>query len=281
MVPRYPFVHIDVPADDSDAAGSLLFDLGAEGLEERDASTLVKGAVGLVTLVASFTSREDADAACSSLDAAWNPRVEEIVGDEWRDEWKKHFKPFLLCDGIMICPPWEAAPATDAKVLTLEPGRAFGTGLHETTSLVAAALKKYSSELAGVRVLDVGCGTGILSFVALELGASSARLIDNDGDVVEVVEENAARNGFGKRIECDTTPVAEITETFPVVVANIEAFVLTALLEGISRTVKPGGLLVLSGILLPQEGEMIAVYKSFTVVETFKKGEWVAIVLRK
>ena len=80
MVPRYPFVHIDVPADDSDAAGALLFDLGAEGLEERDASTLVKGAVGLVTLVASFTSREDADAACSSLDAAWNPRVQEIVG---------------------------------------------------------------------------------------------------------------------------------------------------------------------------------------------------------
>jgi len=106
--PRYPYVLVDVSAEDADVVGSTLFDLGAQGVEERDATTLLKAArEGAVTLVASFATHEDAQAALAELDPSLGPRLEEVVGDAWRDEWKKHFRPFELCDGVVVRPAWE------------------------------------------------------------------------------------------------------------------------------------------------------------------------------
>lgn len=281
--PVFPFVHVDVTPEAADEISGLLFELGAQGVEERDASTLVKSSsAGHVTLVAAFADRESAEAAVAELDPAISPRIEVVVGDEWRDEWKKHFKPFSLCADVVVRPPWEpyeGAPV--AHVLELEPGRAFGTGLHETTSLVAGVLSEKRAELAGRPVLDVGCGSGILAIVALTFGAKTARAIDNDPDVVPVARENAERNGLADRLECDTTPVGNIDATFPVVVANIEADVLTRLEADISRTVAPGGLLVLSGILVPQKDRVREAYRAFTLEAAPEKGEWVALALRK
>src|SRR5580700_11932944 len=113
-VPRYPYVAVDVPEPDADEAGALLFELGAQGVEQRDATTLVKGSgTGgyLVTLVASFGSHEEANAAIAELPATWGARLEEVVGDAWRDEWKKHFEPFEVCAGVVVCPPWKVAPS--------------------------------------------------------------------------------------------------------------------------------------------------------------------------
>jgi ribosomal protein L11 methyltransferase len=165
--PRFPFVLVDVAPDDVDFVSYSLFELGAEGVEERDESTLHKTSQkGKVTLSASFLTREAADAAVAELDAELSPRIEEIVGDAWRDAWKEHYKPFAVCKGLVVRPPWEPYDAKDGeKVLELEPGRAFGTGLHETTSLVAESLAARRSELTGKDVLDVGCGSGILSLV--------------------------------------------------------------------------------------------------------------------
>jgi len=98
------------------------------------------------------------------------PRLEEVVGDAWRDAWKEHFRPFAITRSIVIRPPWESyAEKPGEQVLVLEPGRAFGTGLHETTSLVARVLEARRGELVGKTVLDVGCGSGILALVALFL----------------------------------------------------------------------------------------------------------------
>jgi ribosomal protein L11 methyltransferase len=281
-IPRFPFVLVDVEADAADEMSGFLFELGADGIEERDATTLQKGAQGLVTLVASFAAHDIANEAIAQLDPKTNPRLEEIVGDAWRDEWKKHFHPFLLCDGLVVAPPWEKYDGDlgDARVLELEPGRAFGTGLHETTSLVAEALSKLKKSFAEKNVLDVGCGSGILSLVALAFGAAHARAIDNDADVIGVVRENAERNGFASRITADTTDIGVVTEKYPVVVANIEADVLINMASALTRSLETRGVLVLSGILAPQRDRVRDAFSTLELVEAPARGEWVALVLR-
>jgi len=283
--PRYPYVAIDVPESESEEAGALLFELGAGGVEQRDATTLARGASGLVTLVASFETHDEARAAVSELPPAWSPRVEEVVGDAWRDAWKQHFEPFRICTGVVVCPPWrEPAAAPGEHVVILEPGRAFGTGLHETTSLVAEVLR--DTPLAGVRVLDVGCGSGVLALVALSLGASAARAIDVDPDAVAVTRENAARNAVGDRVVADETPVERVAEAYPVVLANIEARTLAQLAPAILARVAPGGRLVLSGILAEdvaadQLEQVRRAYASLREREVRRKGEWVAVVYER
>jgi ribosomal protein L11 methyltransferase len=279
--PRFPFVAVDVSAEDADAVSSSLFDLGAQGVEERDATTLVKGAAGKVTLVASFETHEEARAAIEELDDALEPRLEEIVGDAWRDAWKEHFRPFAITPSIVIRPPWE--PYTEKpgeQVLVLEPGRAFGTGLHETTSLVAGALEAHAGELRDTTVLDVGCGSGILALVAITLGAARARAVDVDPEAVLVTRENATRNGRSDWVETDTAPIEAVEGRFPVVVANIEARVLVPMAPELGKRVAPGGLLVLSGILAPQKDDVRAAYADFALLDTPAKGEWIALVLR-
>jgi ribosomal protein L11 methyltransferase len=289
-VPRYPYVAVDVHEAEADEAGALLFELGAQGVEQRDATTLVKGqdkgggAVDAtqVTLVASFETHDDAHAAIAELPPGWGPRLEEVVGDAWRDEWKKHFEPFAICAGVTVCPPWKTVEAGADALVVLEPGRAFGTGLHETTSLVAQILAE--TKLTGATVLDVGCGSGILALVALRLGAARAVAIDIDPDAVAVTRENAARNGLQDRVAADATPVADVQGTFPVVLANIESGPLVQLAPGILARVAPGGRLVLSGILAPDvaptqlEGIREA-YRALRELDVRRKGEWIAVTM--
>jgi len=279
--PRFYFVVVNVDPPLAEDAGVLFFELGATGVEERDQTTLVKGLSGKTTLVASFASREEAEAARAELDATWNPRIEELVGDAWRDAWKEHFRPFELCPGIVVRPPWETYAGSAQYVLELEPGRAFGTGLHETTSLVANALTAHRDTYAGGQVLDVGCGSGILALVALVLGAKDARAIDNDADVIDVAKENAERNNLHERLTVDTTPVELVPSKFDMVVANIEADVLIALAAPISERVEPGKLLVLSGVLASQHDRVRAAYADFERIDSPARGEWVALILRR
>jgi ribosomal protein L11 methyltransferase len=281
--PRYPYVVVDVDADETDDAGARLFALGAEGIEERDATTLLLAqASGKSTLVASFPSHVAAESAIALLPTTWKPRLDEVVGDAWRDEWKRYFHPFSICPGIVVRPPWEArASVAGETVLALEPGRAFGTGLHETTALVARVLFARRKLLQRKNILDVGCGSGILSLVALALGAASARAVDVDHDAVLVTRENATRNEMEGRVLADTTDVRFIREHFPVVLANIEAHVLVPLAEAIGARVAPGGMLVLSGVLDTQVDDVCAAYPGFERDVELQKGEWVAIVLRR
>jgi len=295
MEPRYPFVAIDASPEDADEIAATLFELGAMGVEERDDQTLVRGEnPGTVTLVGSFENHEAAQEAIAALAEALpdrNARLEEVVGDAWRDAWKEHFEPFLFTPDILLVPPWHARPepAPGQKILELEPGRAFGTGLHASTAMVAQILHDMAAELPGRELLDVGTGSGILAFVALLYGASRVLAIDIDDDVIEVVLENAARNGLQDRIEAKACGVDTISRTYPIVLANIEARVLRPLAPELARVVAPGGTLVLSGILESEHDEMVALYtalpRRLEHLTTLRRGDaggerWVAIAFR-
>jgi ribosomal protein L11 methyltransferase len=285
--PRYPQLSIDVTAEEADEASALLFELGAQGVEQRDVTTLAPGGIpDKTTLVASFATRALAEDAAASVDRTWAPRFSELVGDAWRDEWKKYFVPFRLTERVTIRPPWKVyTPADPAElVLELEPGRAFGTGLHPTTSLVARAIEELSGELFAegrrASMLDVGTGSGILALVALVLGAASARAIDVDPDAVALAAENAERNGLRERFDVDVSPVETLGARFDLVVANIEASVLIALAEPLSRRVAKDGVLVLSGILQERAAQVRQAFAGFDLASSPSQGEWAALVLR-
>jgi len=283
--PRYPYVVVDVAAGEADEAGALLFELGAQGVEERDATTLVRGAPGKVTLAGSFEDEAVARSAIAQLQSAWSPRLEQVVGDAWRDEWKEYFEPFRICGGIVVRPPWRPyAAAQGERVIELEPGRAFGTGLHETTRLVAEILAERAPSLRGTRVLDVGCGSGILSLVALALGAEAVRAVDVDPDAAAVTRENAERNGLSSRVLADETPVGALHDRYGAVLANIEAKTLVELAPVLIERVAPGGLLVLSGILATavapaQVQDVLQAFGALELASIRQMGEWAAMSL--
>ncbi|MDB4973573.1 MAG: Ribosomal protein methyltransferase [Myxococcaceae bacterium] len=290
--PRYPYVHVDVSAEEVDEVSYLLWELGAQGVEERDATTLapvplagaqpaespVLRAADEVTLIASFADDAAAEQAILQL-VPRVARLEHVVGDEWFDAYKKFFQVTPLGQRLVIRPSWEPyTPAPHEVVVTVDPGRAFGTGTHESTRLLMQALDRHVH--GREQVLDVGCGTGILAICALALGAERALCIDVDPDAVAVTLENAELNGVSDRVQAATTPVEDVAAAFPIVLANIQASVLIPLALPIAARVAAGGLLLLSGILIGQEQDVLASYPEFELLEAPKEGEWIALILR-
>ncbi|MFO0683123.1 MAG: 50S ribosomal protein L11 methyltransferase [Sandaracinus sp.] len=277
-VPRYPTLHVDVPPDDVDEASAQLFDLGATGVEERDRSTLEKSPGDLVLLVAHFASEDEARIAGATL--AWASRLEHVVGDEWKHRWREFFKPSRLGEHIVVRPPWEEVQTRPGDVvITIDPGQAFGTGTHETTRLVLAELDRIVK--GGERVLDVGCGSGILSIGAVLLGAASAAGIDVERESVDATHENAERNGVGGRVKASLTPLARVKGAFPLVLANVESRVLVPFAKDIAARVAPGGTLVLSGLLADEEETLKAAYAPMETDRVTRERDWIAIVLKQ
>jgi len=292
VAPRFPLLLVDAPAGRADELAYELMMLGAAGVEIRDDTTFIKGpGGGQVRLVASMSSVEEAERVRAELSASepgLTMRVEELVGDAWRDAYKEHFKPFHLTPTLVVVPPWEDYGAGEGEqLLQLDPGRAFGTGLHDTTSLVAEQLEARRADLAGATVLDVGTGSGILALAALLLGASQAVAVDNDPDVIDVARDNAARCGLADRVRIDTTAVEEVVGSYPVVLANIRASVLLSMASALHERMAPGGLLVLSGVLRSEEAEVRAGFEALGLSheDTRRRGTegegWVAIVMRR
>jgi len=279
--PRYPTVHVEVPHDRTDEVSAMLFALGASGVEERDATTLDRtGREGTVTLVAHF---EDEDRARIVVEASPYPaRVVAIVGDEWKHRWREFFKPTRVGTRLVVRPSWEPVDAgPDDVVLTIDPGQAFGTGTHETTRLVLAELERIVA--GGERVLDVGCGSGILSVGALLFGAGSAEGVDIDDESMAASRENAAANGVAARFRVAKRPVGTVRGSFGIVLANIESRVLVPLARAITERVGPGGTLVLSGLLAHEEEELREVYGELGLehVRTTREKDWIAMVWRR
>jgi ribosomal protein L11 methyltransferase len=174
--------------------------------------------------------------------------VSSVKDDDWGNSWKKHYKPAAIGEKLMVCPPWEDCAPGGRAVLRIEPGMAFGTGADETTRLCLEVLENIIEE--GCCVLDVGCGSGILSIAALLLGAGSALGVDIDAVAVESAKRNAGLSGVQDRCGFICGNLADsVAETYDIVCANISADTILALAPEAPRLLKPGGLLILSGII--------------------------------
>ena len=209
-----------------------------------------------------FDGAADADALRATLDAALDGggalRIEPLQDQVWERAWLEHFRPMRFGRRLWVIPGGQTAELADGDVaVELDPGLAFGTGTHATTALCLDWLD--SLDLAGRRVIDVGCGSGILAIAALKLGAAGAVAIDHDPQALLATRENAARNGVADRLTvlgADAPPPAPAD----VVVANILAGTLIELAPQIEAMVRPGGLLALSGILAEQTDDVAAAY---------------------
>ncbi len=187
-------------------------------------------------------------------------RVEELAARQWELEWLRDFRPMRFGNRLWVSPDEfdvETDNVANAVIVRIDPGLAFGTGTHPSTALCLRWLD--GLDLTGLRVLDFGCGSGILAIAALGLGAESVSAVDTDPQAVAATRENAQKNGFGDCLFV-TQDVAEITGSFDIVVANILAEPLVENAGDISDRVAPGGSLALSGILLEQTGSVIDAY---------------------
>jgi ribosomal protein L11 methyltransferase len=206
------------------------------------------------------------------------------VPDEDRGEgWKNDIRPHDL-GRVRVRPSWIVEPTPSGAVeVVLDPGMAFGTGSHATTSLCLAALSDVLGGRPGASVLDVGTGSGLLAIAARKLGAGRVAANDNDPVAVDVARENAERNGA--LLELTLDPVERIPGTFDVVVANILANVLVELAPVLAAKVAPGGVLLLSGILGPQEDEVRRAQVAQGLVPVpggdRRDGEWSLLALRR
>lgn len=242
-----------------------------------DAEVLVKGYCNLedTDSVLNFLRRNLAELTnAGSLDVS----VRQVDGDGWVATWKETFKP-IETQKMVICPEWQHVD-TDKIVLLLDTGIAFGTGQHETTSMCVEFAEQL--DLSGKRVLDVGCGSGILGLSALLLGAQNAELVDIDKQAVDVAVHNAQINGLQSKARIVAGNLTERTQgVFDVVFANLTADILELLFNDISRVVSHGSLVVLSGILdVKLDGVLERYGKIFDVLQVKQKGEWRAVLLK-
>ena len=226
----------------------------------------------------------DAPRAAEALAAAGRivglelaPATGSIPDEDWKFSYRKHFKVEVISPRLVVRPPWESvAPAPGQKVLTLDPGIAFGTGQHPTTRACLDAIDALAAEDAGRTFLDVGCGSGILAIAAALEGFREVRGFDNDPDAVRNANENAAANGLGALFFEGDLSAPDVTAPADVVAANVLAPVLVRFAREVGALVNPGGRLILSGILDEQYAEVRDAYAALGFAEISSRliGEW-------
>jgi len=201
---------------------------------------------------------------------------------DWADAWKQHFPVLRVGRRLVIRPTWRRHRAADGDVvLALDPGMAFGTGLHPTTRLCLAALERLADR-GGVEeraVLDVGCGSGILAIAAVRLGAASALGVDTDPIAIEATTANARRNRIARRIRAREGTLPTGDGPFDVILANLIASLLMRLAPALRLELAPAGTLLASGILADREAEVRDAFEGagLRVTDRLVEGDWVAL----
>jgi ribosomal protein L11 methyltransferase len=214
------------------------------------------------------------------------PSFTPIEDEDWMASWKQHYHPIPIGKRLLILPAWLEEPGGERLAVKIDPSMAFGTGTHPTTQLCMELLE--DTVVPGRPVIDVGCGSGILSVGAIKLGASTALAVDIDNAAVRSTRENAAANGVLEKVETGLGSVREIQNRqftirrAPLVLANILAPVIIRLFDdGLAELVEPGGKIVLSGILDEQANGVVEAAEAHGLKKTGLRqiGDWVAIVL--
>jgi len=218
----------------------------------------------------------------------------EIADQNWMEAWKQHYNPILVGKSLVIVPAWMESPEPDRIAIKIDPGMAFGTGTHPTTQLCLELMEMAMLEIRNsnidFRVIDVGCGSGILSIAAIKLGAARALGVDIDPGSIVNARENANTNHIGDELILDVGSVQEILDgkfafrKAPLVVANILAPVIIRLFNaGLVDLIEDDGVIVLSGILQEQAPGVIEAgqAKGLKMIERRQMGDWVALTMNR
>lgn len=276
----------------SEALEALLLDQGAASVSYADAedNPVLEPAPGEtpiwpeLILSALFDAGTDSEAIRISLENCGLPysdlRIEKLPDQDWERAWMDDFKPMRFGERLWICPSWLEPPEPDAVNLMLDPGLAFGTGTHPTTALCLEWLDAHPPKDA--LVIDYGCGSGILAVAALKLGARHCWGVDIDPQALEATRANAEKNG----IPAAHLYVAEPEDLPPIkadlLIANILSGPLVELAPTLTGLVKPGGRLILSGILEDQAESVIAAYAPwFEMQPPVGKEDWIRLEGRR
>jgi ribosomal protein L11 methyltransferase len=287
---------ITLPSASAESIGQTLVTLGSPGVVQesvqRSGAAIAGQALEMAQVVAAFPMEQISERLLAEVRRALEDlgsgdgaeptlSMQVIDGGAWVEQWKRFYRPFKLGKRLVVRPPWESYTASgDELLLTLNPGQAFGTGLHATTQLCLASLEACIERRPGVRLLDVGCGSGILSLAAVLFGCAEAVGVDVDRVAVWVARVNARLNQLSKRTRFAAGSLEVVTDRFDIVVGNILLEPILAMLEPLHTVVVPGGAVVLSGILtaeLPQLRGGLAAH-GWRITHQTSQEEWAAVV---
>jgi ribosomal protein L11 methyltransferase len=223
------------------------------------------------------------------------PVYKQIADQNWMEAWKQHYKPIPIGQQLIILPIWLDSPSPERIPIKIDPGMAFGTGTHPTTQLCLELIEVFFDSKSSIinrksEIIDIGCGSGILSIAALKLGAQTALGVDIDIESVKNARENADKNGIGAEFVIGQGSVTEVLDgkfpfrQAPLVVANILAPVIIRLFDaGLAELVESDGAIILSGILQEQAQSVIeaAQAKGLGLNEQRQMGDWIALAMRR
>ncbi|NMT62360.1 50S ribosomal protein L11 methyltransferase [Marinobacter orientalis] len=294
-----PWIQLQIPADpdNADQLEDLLMEMGAEAVSMEDAADqpLYEPDPGTTPLwhqtsvTGLFGAERDIEALCAAVKDAWHQQTQQSLPDidvtlvedkDWEREWMEDFKPLSFGERLWIVPSWHDAPDPHAANLLLDPGLAFGTGTHPTTALCLEWLDGH--DVSSRQVIDYGCGSGILGLAALLLGADHVIGVDTDPQALEASRENARRNQIEEARLDLFLPADEPDTMADIMLANILAQPLIGLAPSLAAKVKPGGDIVLSGILSNQAREVMEAYEPWFVMdEPEQREEWIRLTGRR
>ena len=304
---RYIEVTVNTPGAEIDARCQEMADMGAGGFvieNEEDFKDFLEQNhqywdyvddelenqfAGVSRIKCYLTDDEDGIAVLRRINAAYDDVTTSYVEDsDWENNWREYYKPIEVGEKLVVVPEWEEAPQDGRLPLRLDPGLIFGTGSHATTRMCLAALEEFSKP--GVRVLDLGCGSGILGIGALILGCDSCLGVDIDPKAPDVVMSNAALNGIGADkmtawagdIIADSSLRARIGGGYQLVLANIVADVIIPLSAVVRQFMAPGAVFICSGIIEHRwpETEAAIISNGFEILDHKSEEEWHCFVCR-